>query len=217
MNTGKRGCLLMQFEKIDRETWPRREYFEHYFGAVPCTYSMTVKLDITPILESGRKLYPSLLYYLTTIVNRHAEFRTAINSGGELGVYSEMVPSYTIFHRDTETFSCLWTDYQPELGAFCDAYEEDLRQYGQVHGLAAKPGVPENSFDVSMIPGAAFEGFNLNLEKGYDYLKPIFTMGKYQWVNGRAVLPLAVQVHHAVCDGFHVCRFVQELQQAIGA
>ena len=104
MNTGERGCLLMQFEKIDRETWPRREYFEHYFGAVPCTYSMTVKLDITPILESGRKLYPSLLYYLTTIVNRHAEFRTAINSGGELGVYSEMVPSYTIFHRDTETF-----------------------------------------------------------------------------------------------------------------
>ena len=75
MNTGKRECLLMQFEKIDRETWPRREYFEHYFGAVPCTYSMTVKLDITPILESGRKLYPSLLYYLTTIVNRHAEFR----------------------------------------------------------------------------------------------------------------------------------------------
>lgn len=118
MNTGKRGCLLMQFEKIDRETWPRREYFEHYFGAVPCTYSMTVKLDITPILESGRKLYPSLLYYLTTIVNRHAEFRTAINSGGELGVYSEMVPSYTIFHRDTETFSCLWTDYQPELALF---------------------------------------------------------------------------------------------------
>lgn len=77
--------------------------------------------------------------------------------------------------------------------------------------------MPENSFDVSMIPWAAFEGFNLNLEKGYDYLKPIFTMGKYQWVNGRAVLPLAVQVHHAVCDGFHVCRFVQELQQAIGA
>src|SRR5699024_1979871 len=64
MSTGERGCLLMQFEKIDRETWTRREYFEHYFGAVPCTYSMTVKLDITPILESGRKLYPSLLYYL---------------------------------------------------------------------------------------------------------------------------------------------------------
>lgn len=24
--------------------------------------------------------------------------------------------------------------------------------------------------------------------------------------------PLAIQVHHAVCDGFHLCRFVNELQ-----
>ena len=25
-------------------------------------------------------------------------------------------------------------------------------------------------------------------------------------------MPLALQVHHAVCDGFHACRFVEELQ-----
>lgn len=29
-------------------------------------------------------------------------------------------------------------------------------------------------------------------------------------------LPLAVQVHHGVCDGFHVCRFVNELQELLG-
>ena len=28
----------------------------------------------------------------------------------------------------------------------------------------------------------------------------------------RRTMPLAVQVHHAVCDGFHVCRLVNELQ-----
>lgn len=26
-------------------------------------------------------------------------------------------------------------------------------------------------------------------------------------------LPLAVQVHHAVCDGFHVSRLLNELQE----
>ena len=39
----------MGFEKIDRSSWKRNEYFEHYFTNVPCTYSMTVKLDITQI------------------------------------------------------------------------------------------------------------------------------------------------------------------------
>ena len=64
-----------------------------------------------------------------------------------------------------------------------------------------------------MIPRATFEGFNLNLQKGYDYLKLIFTMGKYYEGNGHTLIPLAIQVHHAVCDSFHVDRFVNELQE----
>ena len=41
---------------------------------------------------------------------------------------------------------------------------------------------------------------------------PIFTMGRYYEENGKTLLPLAVQVHHGVCDGFHLCRFVSGLQ-----
>ena len=69
----------MIFEKINRKHWSRTEYFEHYFSTVPCTYSMTVKLDITPIIAKQIKIYPAMLYYLTTIMSRHPEFRTAIN------------------------------------------------------------------------------------------------------------------------------------------
>ena len=81
--------------------------------------------------------------------------------------------------------------------------------------MIGKPAIPANSFTVSMLPWATFEGFNLNLQKGYDYLKPIFTMGKYYRKKERILLPLAIQVHHAVCDGFHVCRFINELQALI--
>ena len=205
----------MRFEKIDRSHWERNEYFEHYFTNVPCTYSMTVKVDITPIKKTQMKLYPAMLYYLTTIVNRHSEFRTAINDSGELGVYSEMLPCYTVFHKDTETFSNIWTEYSPDFNTFSAAYENDMQKYGNKQGMIGKPNAPENTFPVSMIPWSTFEGFNLNLQKGYDYLIPIFTMGKYYQEDGRIILPLAIQVHHAVCDGFHICRFVNELQELI--
>ena len=46
----------MVFEKIDRSSWKRNEYFEHYFMNIPCTYSMTVKLDITQIKKKRMKL-----------------------------------------------------------------------------------------------------------------------------------------------------------------
>lgn len=34
---------------------------------------------------------------------------------------------------------------------------------------------------------------------------------------GRTLLPLSIQVHHAVCDGFHVARFLDALQTRISA
>lgn len=207
----------MVFEKIDRSSWKRNEYFENYFTNIPCTYSMTVKLDITQIKKKRMKLYPAMLYYLATIVNRHSEFRTAINQEGELGIYDEMIPSYTIFHEDTETFSNLWTPYIPDFEAFSMAYANDMQRYGSNYGMIEKPDVPENVFNVSMIPWSTFDGFNLNLQKGYDYLIPIFTMGKYYRDDEKIILPLAIQVHHAVCDGFHICRFVNELQELINS
>lgn len=205
----------MVFEKIDRNSWKRNEHFEHYFMNIPCTYSMTVKLDITQIKKKRMKLYPAMLYYLATIVNRHAEFRTSINQEGELGIYDEMIPSYTIFHEDTETFSELWTTYMPDFDEFLKSYEEDMQRYGSNQGMIGKPAVPENIFTVSMIPWTTFESFNLNLEKGCNYLIPIFTIGKYYKEDEKIILPLAIQVHHAVCDGFHICRFVNELQELI--
>lgn len=205
----------MEFRKIDRENWARKESFDHYFRDIPCTYSITVQLDITKLRKEKRKLFPELLYCLAAAVNRHEEFRTAVNGSGELGVYSEMHPCYTVFHKDTETFSNLWTPYTPDRTAFRTAFEKDMKTYGDNHGMFGKPDTPPNSFTVSVLPWASFEGFNLNLQKGYTYLIPIFTFGKFYEENHRTVIPLAVQVHHAVCDGFHLCRFLSEVQELL--
>lgn len=205
----------MKFEKIDIDSWKRKPYFEHYFGEVPCTYSMTVKLDITKVTDGGNKLYPTMLYCISTVVNRYEEFRTAFDAEGKLGVYSTMNPCYTVFHKDTQTFSNLWTEYSADYSEFCNSYENDKNDYGEIEEFEAKPNTPENVFNVSMIPWVSFEGFNLNLQKGYDYLLPIFTMGKYYKEGDKTYLPLAIQVHHAVCDGFHVSRFINDLQKLI--
>ena len=202
------------FHPIDRAAWPREPWFVHYAQNVPCTYSLTARLDVTAIQHTRTKLYPALLYLLTEAVNRFAAFRTAFNSEGVLGVYDNMHPSYTIFHRDTQTFSNLWTLWQPSYPQFLQAYLEDQARYGGQSVPFPKPGTPENTFPVSMLPWTDFQGFNLNLQKGFDFLLPIFTLGKRtQDATGRWSLPIAIQVHHAVCDGFHVSQFLDCLQQ----
>ena len=61
--------------------------------------------------------------------------------------------------------------------------------------------------------GQPFTEFHLDLPDARRFLLPIFTFGKYFEQDGKILLPLSIQVHHAVCDGFHLCRFVNECQQ----
>lgn len=205
----------MDCRPFDVEHWPRKEHFAHYLSGVPCTYSMTVKIDITGLLAQKQKLYPAMLFCLAKLINQHEEFRMVLDENNSLCVFDRMSPCYTVFHKETQTFSNIWTEYAESYTDFLKAYEKDLRDFGNVKRFEAKPDTPPNTFPVSMIPWESFEGFNLNLQNGYNYLTPIFTMGKYYEINGTYQLPFAMQVHHAVCDGFHACRFLGELRTLV--
>ena len=45
----------MNFKKIDIENWNRKECFDHYYSNVPCTYGVSIKLDITKITKNKLK------------------------------------------------------------------------------------------------------------------------------------------------------------------
>ena len=200
------------FREIDLANWERREYFFHYLNRVNCTYSATVRLDITPL--KGQKLYPAMLWLLTGTVNEMPQFRTAFQ-GERLGVYDEMHPAYTIFHPERGNFSCVFTEYSGDYKVFLERYQRTAETCRGAEGLLPQKGHPENTFDISMIPWFSFTSFNLNINGDGRYLLPIFTMGRAAEENGKWLLPLAIQVHHALCDGYHAAQFLQKLQGAV--
>lgn len=207
----------MKFNVINMDCWGRRPYFEHYLNQVKCTFSMTANIDITALLEKirrkGIKLYPTFIYMITKVVNAHVEFRTCFNEKDEVGYWDRMTPSFTIFHRDDQTFSSIWTEFTDEFHIFYDNYQKDMEQYGDVKGFITKDNVPMNAISISSIPWVQFTGFNLNIMNDGKYLLPIITSGKFFNQEGRTLLPVSLQVHHAVCDGYHVSLFINELQE----
>ena len=141
----------MTFTPIDKETWPRREYFDHYVTRNPCTYSMTVRLDVTNIKKRGLRLYPALLYALATVVNRHQEFRYSIREG-VLGFYDRLEPSYAVFHKEDETFSLLWTPYDPPSWPLT---RPTWPGTGTIRGSGASRGRPRTASTCPCSPGPA--------------------------------------------------------------
>lgn len=149
---------------------------------------------------------------IATIVNQYAEFRMDMNPCGELGYWDEVNPSYTIFNKDNETFSSIWTNYDRIFSRFYDNCIKDINKYSQSTSLQPKPNEPSNSFTISSLPWLNFSGFNINVFNEGRYLLPNFTLGRFIETEDSVLMPLTIQVHHAVCDGFHVGKFVQSLQ-----
>lgn len=208
------------FRPIELASWPRREHYLHYTQQARCTYSVVVSLDVTRFVKARREwdipTYPAQIHALTQVVNELPSFRMDIRDG-EVGVWDALHPSYTIFHPRTETFSSLWTEGQPDFPAFLSAYRSDMDRYGGDRAFSPKPGAPDNLFDISSVPWFSFTGFNLNLYTEGLYLRPIFTIGRYQEQGGSTMMPLAIQIHHAACDGYHIGVFVQRLQDRFNA
>lgn len=206
----------MKFHQIDTEQWSRKPYFEHYYNQSKCTFSMTANLDVTLLLSQLRerkvKLYPAFIYMISKVINSHKEFRTSFHDH-KLGYWEQMNPLYTIFHPDDQTFSAVWTEYNEEFFLFHKNYQEDQQQYHDKKGLFVKEDMPAHTFSVSSIPWTNFTGFNLNLYNNGEYLLPMITGGKYHQDGENILLPVSLQVHHAVCDGYHASVFMSELQR----
>lgn len=207
----------MRFNPIDMDGWSRKPYFEHYFNQVRCTYSMTADVDISLLRAEqkrmGLKLYPALIHMIATIVNRHCEFRTCFDAEGRLGVWERMSPSFTIFHEKCKTFSSIWTPFSEEFPTFYEHFLQMVETYKSENQLFPDTNEPENTFPISSIPWVSFTGFNLNVYTDGAYLLPIFTIGKYRVEDEKVLLPVSVQLHHAVCDGYHAGVLFTELQE----
>jgi chloramphenicol O-acetyltransferase type A len=206
----------LEYTPVDLSRWARKEHFEVFQSFAQSTFNQTVLLDITALLkhikEVGWKFYPTIIFLLSKIVNSHAEFRMAMKNN-ELVIWNEVHPNYTIFHNETETFSALWSHYDGNIHHFQDVYSEDVARYGNNLSYWPKEESRENIFFISAIPWVSFTSFTVNVANMQNFFAPMFTLGKYYNQEGKTLLPLAVQVHHSVCDGFHVARLINELQE----
>lgn len=205
----------MSFSPIDLDTYPRHQHYLHYFD-LRLAYSTTVSIDITTlraaVKEHGLRIFPAQIWLLTTAANRIPEFRMSRDDQGTLGIWDHLEPTYTAMKTADQPFSSVWTPYDPDFGAFYRHCLSDMERWPD--GTFDPQGnEPPNVLNISSIPWIAFTSFTLNYVT--DYLLPILTIGKHTEEQGRTFMPLSIQVHHAVCDGYHVGQFISQIEQLV--
>lgn len=126
--------------------------------------------------------------------------------------WDEVLPSHLVFHEEDETFTCIWSRWEPDFEAFYRGCQEDIAAGKEYRGYRV-PGMPENTFCVSCLPWLKYSALDINLCGDGLFLAPMISWGKAELDGGRMRMPLSFEIHHGAADGFHIARFYDEVEQ----
>ena len=132
---------------------------------------------------------------------------------GELICYDVIHPVQYVFHEDTETFTQVYSRYDPDYETFYAAALRDLEAGKGTRDFGLDDANHPNWFDASYIPWVSYDALHLELPDGYLYLAPIVNWGKYRDEGGRLMMPVTVRMNHAIADGFLVANVFRLLQR----
>lgn len=212
--------MTMGFNKLDLKTWERSQMFYYFSKMAPTGYSITVDVDVTDLMDNlkrkERKFFPTYLWLITKCLNKQVEFKVAYEEG-ELGYFDNLTPLYASFHEDDKTFSLMWTEFDDDYDSFYNAYMENKEKYGMNHGVLGKPNMipPKNAYTVSEVPWISFKHFAVHNYDNKEYFFPSVEGGSIYESEGKKLLPLSLTCHHATTDGYHIKRFLDDLNKEI--
>ena len=85
--------------KLDMDTWNRAELFREFIGMTTSIYDMTVRMDVTNLInsckENGQSFFINYLYLALRELNAIPEFRMRVHNG-EPYLYNRIDCSFTV-------------------------------------------------------------------------------------------------------------------------
>lgn len=206
----------MSFKLIDMEHWDRAECYQHFTTVAKSTYSITVDLDITELFryvrEKNMRFFPAFTWLISTAINRQEEFRMGFDENGNLGVWDKVYPDYSVLDEKTKIMDSLCTPYDDSFEVFYGKMCEDTDEYKKNKTMTERP---PNFFVASCIPWIKYSSFTATNESEHTFLFPMVTWGKFYEAEGRVKMPVTLQIHHAVADGYHCSLFFEAVEQMV--
>lgn len=197
---------------IELTTWKRRQHFDLYRDAVSPFFSVTVNVDVTSLWERRRKdrdasFFLSALFGLVRASNASEPLRLRLRGDG-VWLHDSVGVGTTVLKPD-ETFGFARVDPAP-------TYEE-FRRTGEIAlARARKTAAIDPMHDVddlvyhSSLPWLRFTSYT-NAMAAKDSI-PRVVFGKVFADGGSHLMPVGVEVHHALVDGRDVARFLDAFQ-----
>ena len=211
--------------KLDMDTWNRAELFREFISMTTSIYDMTVRMDVTNLInsckENGQSFFINYLYLALRELNAIPEFRMRVHNG-EPYLYNRIDCSFTVannygyfVNRSTE-FTDYKTFYQ-NVSAIAEKSKSEKNTHPENSDLSRTdliyfsviPWVDYQSMTLPVLTnphGTSDQTYNTVLCVGW---------GKYVEENGRFKMSMHIKVSHAFVNGKPLAAAFNNIQTAI--
>jgi chloramphenicol O-acetyltransferase type A len=203
-------------EYIDLKSWPRRELYRFYGRMDYPHFNICADADITRLhaflRDNSISIFKTILFGVSKAANGIPEFRLRIR-GNRVVAHEVVHPSYTVLGRNN-LFGFCETRYTDTIASFFTRAEKDMQRARSNPVLTDTPGRDDYLF-ISSLPWVSFTSVSHPIHMHPADSVPRISWGKYKHGRHSILMPLSVQIHHGLADGFHVGKFFECFQEWI--
>jgi len=201
---------------IDINTWKRKEHFEFFSKFDEPFFGIVSEIDCTiasqKAKEKGVSFFASYLYKSLKAVNAIEEFRCRILDD-KIVIYDSIHASATLARED-ETFAFSFVQFSEDFNPFEKALKKEIEEVQNSSGLRLNEGaIRHDVIHYSSIPWFKFTGLSHARSFTLPDSSPKITFGKMYTKEDRKIMPVSINAHHGLVDGFHVAKFLELFQK----
>ncbi|WP_034921079.1 chloramphenicol acetyltransferase [Gillisia sp. CAL575] len=205
-------------KKLDLKNWNRREHFEFFSSFDEPFFGIVSEVDCTKAYKfcknNNRSFFAHYLHKALTAVNEVPEFKYRILNN-EVVVYEEVHSAATIARPDG-TFAFSFAEFDSDFSVFQERLNKEIEEVQNTTGLRLSDASQRlDAIHISSFPWHKLTGLTHSRNFKYPDSVPKITFGKMYAMGNENKLPVAINVHHGLMDGFHVAKFLEVFQKLL--
>jgi chloramphenicol O-acetyltransferase type A len=203
---------------LDIASWARREVFEFFRGFDKPYFNICTRVDVTRLVEllrarSGTSVSMAYHYFGLRVANEIEPFRYRLRAG-KVFVHDVLHGGTTVF-LPNEAFTLAYFDYVADFAKFVSDAGQAIEKARTGDGAFRPRNDDDGRIHFTVLPWTSFTSFSHARNWSTEDSIPKIAFGKFTRENQRILLPISVEVHHALMDGFTVGRYLSRLEETL--
>lgn len=177
-------------------------------------FNITANVEIEPLITYCKNhqlsITHSIVFLIAKTANEITEFKWRIR-GADVIEHESVQPSFTVNTDTSDVFSFCTVNYNANPSIFLKDAKSISESMKTNPRLEDEEGKDDYLF-LSAFPWVSFTSMQHAMHYHPSDSVPRISWGKFFDNNGKLVMPISVQVHHALVDGKHVGKFYKNLE-----